>query len=152
MIIIRKTKISDIKVLAGIYKKTYDATHNNESWNLTQAKALLEFYLKTKTFIGFTAIYDGKICGAFFSYIKPWWDGKHLAEGEIFVDPKYQGKKIGTQLYLVMMKSAMKKGCVIHEFLAYKKPGLWYEKIGFKPTKLIHMSGNIERVIKLILK
>lgn len=150
MVTIRKTKSSDLKILGKIYKRSYDATHSGEMWSYVQAVELINFYYHAKTFIGLTVLYDNKICGAFLSFIKPWWDGKHLAEGELFIDPRYQGKKIGTQLYLAMMKFAYKRGCVVHDLLAYKSPSFWYRKIGFRVTELIHMSGKISRVIKIM--
>ena len=150
MITIRKTKNSDIKTLASIYEQTYNAEKTGEFWDTSKAKALLDFYFNLKTFIGLTALSDKKICGAFFSFIKPWWDGKHLAEGELFIHPKYQNKGIGTQLYLVMMKTAYKRGCIVHDLRAYKKPATWYKKIGFKRTSLAHLSGQIKEVILLI--
>ncbi|OGM89588.1 hypothetical protein A2108_01165 [Candidatus Wolfebacteria bacterium GWA1_42_9] len=152
MIKIRRTKLSDIKTLSKIYKEVYDKEKVGETWNYEKAKSLLLFYYNVKTFIGLTVLVDKKIVGAFFSYIKPWCDGKHLAEGEIFIDPKFQGKRIGTKLYLEMMKTAYKKGCRIHELVAYNKPASWYQKIGFRKTKLNHMSGDIKEVIKKINK
>jgi L-amino acid N-acyltransferase YncA len=148
----RKTKAADIKELACIYTQVYEAECYKEKWDYTQSKKLLDFYFKLETFIGFTSLCDGKVCGAFFSYIKPWWDGKHLAEGEIFIDPKFQNKHIGTDLYFTMMKYAYKKGCRVHELVAYKKPASWYKKIGFKETKLIHLFASIKDVISRMEK
>ena len=149
---IRETKKSDIKSLSRIYKNTYDADSHGEKWSLQQAEQLIKFYFNQKNFIGLTALCDGKICGAFLSYIKPWWDGNHLAEGELFVAPAYQKQSIGTKLFLSMMKIANRKKCTTHELIAYGKPGTWYKKIGFKETKLKHLSGSIKKSIDNLSK
>ncbi|MFA6495387.1 MAG: GNAT family N-acetyltransferase [Candidatus Paceibacterota bacterium] len=150
MLKIRAVKKSDIPALARIYKNAYDASGTGESWSIKRAQELLVFYYQTKTFIGLTAIYDEKICGAFFSYVKPWWNGKYLAEGELFIHPKFQGEKIGTALYLAMMKRALKEKCFFHALLAYKRASLWYKKIGLKETRLKHMSGDVRKIITAI--
>ncbi len=149
---IRKTKKSDIKTLSRIYKDVYEAERYGEKWNVKKAETLLRFYFNQKTFIGLTALYEGKVCGAFFSCVKPWWDGDHLAEGELFIGPRYQKKGIGTELYAAMMKTAYQKGCIIHELVAYKKPSEWYKKIGFKETELKYLSGNIKEIITRLSK
>jgi len=59
--------------------------------------------------LAFAAEYDGKIVGAFFAGIKPWWDGNHLFDGEIFVHPDFQNKKIGKALFKRILEEAVKK-------------------------------------------
>lgn len=152
MLTIRKTKQSDLAKLARIYKAVYDAEDNGEEWSVKQARALLDFYFKARTSLCLTAVHDGAICGAFLSYVKPWWDGKCLAPGEIFIHPDYQGRKIGTGLYLAMMKCAKKKGCSGHELVAYEQAARWYGKIGMRETSLKHMGGSIDRVIHSLEK
>ncbi|MBI4176413.1 MAG: hypothetical protein HY518_04355 [Candidatus Aenigmarchaeota archaeon] len=41
------------------------------------------------------AEYNGKPVGAFVAGIKPWWDGNHLADGEIFVHPDCAEQELG---------------------------------------------------------
>ena len=109
MLKIRKTKKEDIKKLAEIYERVWNNSKNKENWTNNKVKKLLNFYFYQKTFIGITAIINHKIIGAFFSFIKPWHDGNHLGEGELFINPDYQKQKIGTKLFLQMMKEAKKK-------------------------------------------
>ncbi len=111
-------------------------------------KALLDFYFKQRTFIGLTALVDSKIVGAFFSFIKPWHDGDHLGEGELFVDPDYQNRKIGTKLFLEVNKVAEKKGCAVHGLIVYGRIARWYKKLGIKESGLKHMEGNIKDIIR----
>jgi len=148
MVTIRKARKADIAELAKIYKRAYDRPKFGEKWDIKETKALLNFYLQQKTFLGLTALVDGKIVGAFFSCAKTWHDGDHLAEGELFVDPRYQNQKTGTKLFLSMMILAKKKKCVVHELVAYARIARWYAKIGMKDTKLKHMAGDIQKIIK----
>jgi len=150
-IVIQKTKKEDINRLAQIYKRAYDRSGFGENWNVQKATSLLRFYQEQKNFVGVTAVADNKIVGAFFSYVKPWHDGNHLGEGELFVDPAYQNKKIGTKLFMEMMKIAKKKRCVIHELVAYDRIARWYKKIGLKNSGLKHMTGNIGEILKKVV-
>ena len=148
----RKTKKEDISELAQIYRRAYDRPEFGENWSLKAARAMLGFYLTQKTFIGITVLVDGKVVGAFLSYVKPWFDSNHLAEGEIFIDPAYQKQKIGSLLFLEMMNLAEKKNCQIHELVAYAGVAKWYKKIGMHETELKHMSGSIGEIIKQLKK
>jgi GNAT superfamily N-acetyltransferase len=150
MLTIRKAKKQDIAALIKIYQRAYDRTEEGEKWSALQAKALLDFYFNQKTFIGFVAVLDKKIVGAFFSFIKPWHDGNRLGEGELFVDPNYQGNRIGSKLLLRMLKIAQKKKCVIHELVAYGRIARWYRALGVKNSGLHHMEGDIKEIIKKI--
>lgn len=139
---------SDLTELATIYRRAYDRPEFGENWSAEDAERLLNFYFDLKTFVGITAFADDKIVGAFFSFIKPWHDGKHLGEGELFVDPNYQNQKIGTKLMIEMMLIAKSNDCIAHELVAYNKVAEWYRKIGLENTGLQHMSGNIDEIIK----
>lgn len=148
MLQIRRSKKQDLKQLAKIYKRAYGRSKEGEDWSTQRAKALLDFYLRQKTFIGLTALVDGKIVGAFFSFIKPWYDGDHLGEGELFVDPDYQHRKIGTKLFLEMNKIAKRKGCTIHELIVYGSIARWYKRLGIKESGLKHMQGKIKDIVR----
>ncbi|MDO8561142.1 MAG: GNAT family N-acetyltransferase [bacterium] len=148
MLTIRKSKKRDINKLAKIYKRAYHRSKDGEDWSVPKARALLNFYFNQKTFIGLTALLDDKMVGAFFSFVKPWHDGNHLGEGELFVDPDYQNRKIGTDLFFQMIKIAEKKGCTIHELLAYGRVARWYKKLGIKEVGLKHMQGKIKDIIR----
>lgn len=148
MLIIRKSRRQDIEQLTKVYKRAYGRSKDGEDWSIQRARALLEFYFKLKTFIGLTAIVDSKIVGAFFSFIKPWYDGDHLGEGELFVDPDYQHRKIGMKLFLEMNMIAKKKGCTIHELIVYGSIARWYKRLGIKESGLKHMQGKIKDIVR----
>mgnify|MGYP001599383673 CR=1 FL=1 len=150
MLTIRKTKKRDIGELSKIYKRVYDRPKDGGDWSIKRAKDLLNFYFTLKTFIGLTAVIDGKIVGALFSFVKPWHDGNRLGEGELFVDPEYQNQRIGTKLFLKINEIGEKKGCKIHEMLVYGRVERWYKKLGVKESGLKHMEGNIKEIIRRI--
>jgi GNAT superfamily N-acetyltransferase len=150
MPLIKKTKQEDLPELSKIYVRAYDRPEFGETWSVNDAEALLQFYFDLPTFLGITAVSEEKVVGAFFSFVKPWYDGNHLGEGELLVDPEQQNKKIGTQLMKEMMKLAQENGCVVHELIAYDKVAEWYKKIGMEDTGLHHMSGKIEDILKRI--
>jgi len=51
--------------------------------------------------------------GGFVAGIKPWWDGNHLVDGEIFIHPKFQKKGFGKLLSKYMYETAIKKYNVV---------------------------------------
>jgi len=49
--------------------------------------------------LAFLAEVNGKIAGGICGIIKPWWDGNHLVETELFLRPEFQRQKVGTGLF-----------------------------------------------------
>jgi len=145
---IRQTTSEDLEKLSQMYPSIYSDT--DEAWSEKASFELLHFYFSLPTFLGLTAIYENEVVGAFFAYIKPWWDGNHLGEGELFIEPSHQRMGIGSMLYLEMMKLADKKGCVQQDLLTYigKPADNWYKRIGFKETGQTHLTGNIKEVME----
>lgn len=92
---IRLMKKEDLKKLAIIYARTYHVFDVGERWTAKSAITLMSYWMKRQPDLFFIAKYDGKIAGAFVAGIKPWWDGNHLVDGELFVDPDFQKKGIG---------------------------------------------------------
>ncbi|MDO8627494.1 MAG: GNAT family N-acetyltransferase [Candidatus Diapherotrites archaeon] len=150
---IRLMKKTDLSALAKMYAKVYTIVNMGENWTTGSAKKLLEYWLKKQPDLSFVAEFDGKIVGAFTSGIKPWWDGNHLFDGEIFVDNNYQGKGIGTKLIKVLFETAVKKyNATVFEAATYTKtefPLDWYKSMGINiSTGLVLISGKIKDVIK----
>lgn len=146
-LIVRATVSEDLPHLAQLYQAIY--TEMGEPWTLQAADELLSFYFSVPSALAFTAVYEETIVGAFLSYVKPWFDGAHLAEGEFFVAQDYQKRGIGACLYYEMMREAHKQGCEHHELLTYPgKPAEgWYRKIGFTDSGQTHLTGNIAEVL-----
>ena len=150
---IRLMKKGDLESLAEIYAETYEAFNIGEKWNKKSAHKLLEYWFKLQPDLAFVAEYNNKIVGAFVTGVKPWWDGNHLIEGEMFVHPNFQGKGIGTELIKKLFKTARKqyKAVAWDAFTPnkFKHPLSWYKKMGFKEVKeWTIITCNIEEILK----
>jgi GNAT superfamily N-acetyltransferase len=96
-----------------------------------------------------------KVVGGIVATVRPWWDGNHLIEGEIFVHPKHQKKGIGVKLIEHLFTRAKEKYNVVswdtHTHKVYKDPLAWYRSLGFEEIKKWTMiTGNIAKVLKII--
>jgi len=81
---------------------------------------------------------EREIVGAFFVGVKPWWDGNHLVDGEIFVHPNHQKNGIGTKLIKFMFEYAVKEYNVVRwdtYTVKDKYPLKWYRSLGFNEIK-----------------
>ncbi len=152
LINIRKAKKSDLDTLSEIYVKAYTKVDIDEIWTKEAAKKLLAYWLTKQSDLFFVAEYNGKIAGGFVAGIKPWWDGNHLVDGEIFVDPSFQKKGIGTELSKTLFKKALDKynvtryDCVTYN--NHKFPLAWYKSLGLIPSdNLILISGDLKSII-----
>lgn len=87
---IRLMRNEDLQQLAAIYVRSY-VSEMHEKWTEKAAYALLLDWFKRQPDLAFAAEFDHRLVGAFVVGIRPWWDGNHLVDGELFVDPAYQG-------------------------------------------------------------
>ena len=140
--------------LAEIYDKTYSPSvfDVEEKWTKDSAYEMLSYWLKRNSDLAFLAEDDGEIAGAFFVDVKPWWDGNHLVDGEIFVHPDFQKKGIGTKLLKFMFEYAIKEYNVIRwdtYTIKGKYPLDWYKSLGFNEIEEWAMiSADISEVLK----
>lgn len=156
-LLIRLIKKEDLKILARLYCKVYTNFDVGEKWNQRSAYNLLSYWFERQPDLCFLAEYKRKVVGAFLAGIKPWWDGNHLIDGEVFVDPDYQKKGIGTELSKTIYKTAINKynaKCFDAITFSNKKhPLSWYKKQGFTKIKnWVLISGNLELVMKKLEK
>ncbi|HIH31630.1 TPA: GNAT family N-acetyltransferase [Candidatus Woesearchaeota archaeon] len=150
---IRLIKKSDLKTLARIYTKVYTYSDVGEKWIDTTSYNLLVYWYKRQPDLCLVAESSGKPIGAFVAGIKPWHDGNHLVDGEIFVDPDYQKKGIGRLLSIEMYKRALKKYNAIcfdaTTFKDKKFPLSWYKSQGFAEVKnWTIITGDLRKVLK----
>jgi GNAT superfamily N-acetyltransferase len=153
MLKIRLIEEDDLDALAEVYAFVYKVFNSGESWTKETAKDMLNYWLSKQPDLAFLAEYDGKIVGGFLSGVKPWWDGVHLFDGELFVHPDFQNMKIGKALLKRLLEEAtLKYDAKIFDaftFNGYEFPLSWYKKIGFHEINEWTMfSGDIKEVLK----
>lgn len=152
-VIIKAVKKEDLPELAKVYCKTYAQTDAGENWEEPEALKLLNYLHSIQPDLAFLAEYQGRIVGGFLASVKPWWDGNHLTEGEIFVDPECQAKGIGTELSKTMYRTAKHARAVTHvEWITFRNqehPLKWYKRQGFTEVKdWTIVAGCIDNIIK----
>jgi len=152
---VRPMKEKDLKKLAEIYVQAYKIYSKWENWNSKTAYKLLMHYLKRQPDLAFVAEYNNEVAGAFVAGIKPWWDGNHLVEGELVVDPGYQKKGVGKLLLKSLLEKAVKKyNVTVWEATTFKKtkfPLSWYRKLGFREVKeWTIIGGDVRKALKKV--
>ncbi|MBO7508748.1 MAG: GNAT family N-acetyltransferase [Alphaproteobacteria bacterium] len=125
-----------------------------EKWTKESAiKLFLYFYNQNKDLF-FIAYDEDKPVGIITSVLKPWWDGYHLEDGELFVIPEYRHQGIAKLLFKALFKCAVDKyNVTVLEAHTYEDengfPYNWYKRIGFETVNdLKIISGNIKEIMK----
>ncbi len=154
---VRYMKKSDLESLAEIYVEAYTKVNIGERWTPDAAKKLLSYWLEKQPDLAFVAEYNGKTVGAFVAGVKPWWDGYHLVDGEIFVHPNFQKKGIGTELSKTLFNKAIEKyDATSYDATTYnnhKFPLNWYKSLGLVPSEnLILISGDVKSILSKLEK
>jgi len=150
-------KKEDLEKLAEIYVEAYTKINIGERWTFETAKELLSHWLEKQPDLAFVAEYNNKIVGAFVAGIKPWWDGNHLVDGEIFVHNDFQKKGIGTALSIALFTKALEKYKVsFYDAVTYtnhKFPLSWYKSLGLVSSEnLVLISGNVKSILSKLKK
>jgi GNAT superfamily N-acetyltransferase len=132
-------KKSDLPQLAKVYTAAYQNFAIGEQWTAKTAIKLMAYWFAKQPDLAFVAEVNKKTVGGFISAIKPWWDGNHLSDGEIFVDPNYQKQGVATKLSIALYEKALKKyRALIFDAFTFKKtkfPLEWYLSQGFVENK-----------------
>ena len=82
-----------------LFLKVFTREPWHDQWESRQdAKKYLESHYAFNSFLGYVAVYDSRIVGASFGFIKPWQRGLEYYINEFFVDTAVQGKGVGTLL------------------------------------------------------
>ena len=148
-------KQEDLKPLANVYCRAYAEMNVGEGWDRKSAHRLIAYWFNRQPDLSFTAEYERKIAGAFLAGIKPWWDGNHLVDGEIFVDPAFQGRGIGRELSRRMYQAALNKyDAKYFDAITFKTrefPLKWYKSLGFKEIEnWTIISGDIKKALGIL--
>lgn len=155
--IIRLMKNSDLNKVAALYANIYAKVDIGEKWTRATAYKLMKHFLLKQPDLAFIALLNNKIVGGFVAGIKPWWDGNHLVDGEIFVDFNYHKRGIGSELSKAMYAKAIKKYKIAGiDFVTFSKnnfPLKWYKSMGFVVGReLIMINGDANKVMQRLDK
>lgn len=157
MITVRNLKTEeDLATIAGHYANYYANSVLGEKWTTEKATDLFKYFYKQNPDLFFVAYDNDKPVGVIMSVLKPWWDGNHLEDGEVFVLPAYQHKGIAKSLFKALFKHAIEKyNATTLEAHTYEDengfPYSWYKRLGcdtINDWKIIN--GNIKEIIKKI--
>jgi len=152
-ITIGHVKDSDFDQLSQIYCDAYNSLNIGEQWDHASAQKLLRHLHKAQPDLFFVASCGEKIVGAITAIIKPWWDGNHLTDGELFVDPKSQSKGAGR----LLIKALFAKAFDVYNAVSWdtfthrvhEHPLSWYKKLGFKEIEQwVMIEGDVKKVLR----
>lgn len=152
---IRVIQKSEIHALAGVYADCFNAAEIGEHWSIAAAEDFLKYLYSLQPDLFFVVLVDGDIVGGIAGVIKPWCDGKHIHEIELFVAPSRQRQGIAKLLTEQLILTAVERYKIV-EFEGIADGGLhefplsWYVRIGVKPTGLIHIAGKPKEMLRFL--
>ena len=121
--------------MADAYISAFKDVDPTEIWTSEAAADLLHFFLLAQPDLAFVAELEGKIVGGICGMAKPWWDGYHLVQTEIFLTPSGQRKGVGSALLYHFLSAADQKYKATYmESITFKGlefPSSWYTQLGF---------------------
>ena len=152
MITIRPVQKNDLHALVEVYINAYNSLDIGEHWNNETALQLMQYLYNDQPDLFFVAHEDEQIVGAIAASVKPWWDGNHIVDGELFIDPAHQKKGIGSQLVKHLFTHALEKYQAISwdtfTHRVHEHPLKWYKSIGFTEIEEWTMiTGDIKEVL-----
>ena len=147
----------DLQQLSEIYTQVYKQFDVGEHWTPNTARKLLSYWLNRQPDLAFVAECDRQVVGGVVAGIKPWWDGNHLVDGEIFVHPDYQKKGVGKQLSIELYGKALGKyqarSWDTYTFKKTKFPLSWYKSQGFIVNPdWVMIAGDVKSVLSKLKK
>ena len=149
---LRKKK--DIDIIAKDYADYYSDSVLQEKWNKESVVRLFKYFYNQNNDLFFVAYDEDKPVGVVMSVLKPWWDGNHLEDGELFVIPKYRNGIVAKMLVNALFTRAVEKyNATILEAHTYEDekgfPYSLYKRLGFETVNdLKIVRGNIKEIIK----
>lgn len=155
MVNLRLAKTEDLQTLSEVYVVAYNVLNIGEKWTESKAYELIKYLFEDQPDLFFVATVDEKVVGGIVATVRPWWDGNHLIEGEIFIHPDFQKKGIGVKLIKQLFTTAKEEYHVVSwdtfTHRVHKNPLAWYKQLGFEEIKhWVMITGNIDKVLKTI--
>lgn len=154
IIISNLKKESDLEIIAGEYADYFSSSVLQEKWTKESAALMFKYFYNNMPDLFFVAYDNDKPVGAIMTSLKPWWDGMHLEDGEIFVCKEYRHRGVAKILIKKLFEYAIDKYNVTTlEAHTYEDengfPYSWYKKLGFETIddwKII--SCDIKKIVK----
>ena len=144
---------SDLEIIAEEYASYYNNSVLKEEWTKETAIKLFKYFYNQSSDLFLVAYDNDKPVGVIMSLLKPWWDGMHLEDGEVFVSKEYQKMGIAKRLFKELFKYAIEKYyATTFEAHTYEDengfPYCWYYRLGFETIDdLKIISGDIKSII-----
>lgn len=146
--------IDDLDIIADEYAHYYQNSVLEEKWTKEKAKELFLYFYNHAYDLFFVAYNQDKPIGVIMTCLKPWWDGNHLEDTEIFVCEQYQKQGIAKNLFKKLFETAIEKyDANLMEAHTYEDengfPYCWYKRLGFKTVdewKIIR--GDLKEILK----
>lgn len=147
MIEISLAQEKDLNVAGEIYCHAFNTPQNNEHWIPISASEFLLYCYRRQPDLFYIAREHSNILGGVYGDIKPWWDGNHLANTELFVAPSHQKQKIGSKLLITIIENALAKYHIaVIEGITFRYPGSpfqWHKRLGFEIMReMVPVVGN----------
>ena len=132
---IRAIKSADVPELAAGYLEAFALVDPSEKWSRAAVERMIEFFLRTQPDLAFLGEAEEELMGGIFGLAKPWWDGVHLVQTELFIAPEFQKRGFGAALFQHFLKAAKSKyKAAKMESITFNDlefPAAWYKKLGF---------------------
>lgn len=144
----------DLEVIAEEYATYYNSSVLQEKWTKETVIELFQYFYNQSPDLLFIAYDNNNPIGVIMSCLKPWWDGMHLEDGEVFVCKEYRHGGVAKKLFKKLFEYAIEKyGATTFEAHTYEDengfPYCWYKRLGFETVddwKII--SGDIKEIVK----
>lgn len=153
---IRLATEQDIRQIAKLYLEVYNNLDElRETWTKVSARKFISHFYRRQPDLFFIAEKQGKIIGAIVAAVQPWWDGNHLVEGELIVEPNILDRSVVNRL----MKQLLVKANEIYDVVSWdtivpnvdKHPLAEYKQFGFeKVQQWDAISGDVAKIINHI--
>jgi hypothetical protein len=154
---IRLATEQDIFRLSRLYLHAYNGMDTlGERWTVKSAHRFIAHFYRRQPDLFFVAEKHGKIVGAAVAAVQPWWDGYHLVEGEVILDPSFEPSEadlINRLLLRKLLNTASHQYNVVSWDTIIptvpEHPLANFEHIGF--TKVLHwaaVTGDTHIILK----
>lgn len=150
---VRPVLEEELEAVADIYAEAFNEADYEEEWNHERACAFVRYLHSKQAELFFVATDENQqIIGGIAGVIKPWCDGDHLSETEVFVKPENQNTGISKLLIFAITEKALKDyGIVAFDGIVDATsdfPMKFYEKIGFAKTGFELITADPKEVLE----